>query len=80
MKQKPTFKSLLLIASIFSLFAFVFVNVHSSFGVKKQALNTEFVATQMEEEEDSGREIAVPDITVLGRLWDIAQKLIERHH
>ena len=78
MKQKPTFKTLLVVASIFSLFAFVFVNIHSSFVVQKPMLNTTFVQSQIEEDEESGGKITVPDVTILGRLLDIAQKLVDR--
>lgn len=77
MKQKPTFKSLLVVASVFSFFAFVFVNTHSYFGVEKPLMRTEFVPTQLEEEDEDSGKLAVPDVTVLGRLWDIAQKLID---
>lgn len=77
MKQKPTFKSLLVVASIFSLFAFIFVNGQAGFGEKRQILDTAFVQTQIEEAESEGK-LAVPDVTVLGRLLEIAQKLIDR--
>ncbi len=78
MKQKPTFKSLLVVASLISLSAFVFVNVHSSFAVTKPIFNATFVQSQVEEPEDNEAAIAVPDVTVLGRLFEIAQKVIER--
>lgn len=77
MKQKPTFKSLLVVASIFSLFAFIFVNGHAGFGTKIQGSDTVFVETQIEEADNEGK-LPVPDVTVLGSLLDIAHKLIDR--
>ena len=80
MKQKPTFKTLLVVASFVSLSAFVFVNVHSNFTIQKPVISSEFVQPQLEENEDDQAGIAVPDVTVLGRLWEIAQKLLDRKH
>jgi hypothetical protein len=81
MKQKLNLKSLLVAASIFSLFAFLFVNLHANCGTKQNCLsNPEFVQTQIAEEEENTGKIAVPDFTMLGRLWDVAHKLIERKH
>lgn len=78
MKQKQTFKTLLVIASIFSLFAFLFVNIDAKFGTKgKSLVKSEFVQTHLEENADE-RKIGVPGFTMLGRLWDVAQKLIDR--
>jgi hypothetical protein len=79
MKQKPTFKTLLVVASFVSLSAFVFVNVQSNFTLQKDVISSEFVQPQMEDGDDQAG-IAVPDVTVLGRLWEIAQKLIDRKH
>ncbi len=71
-------KSFLVIASIFSLFAFLFVNIDAKFGSKgKSLVKSEFVKAQLEEDAAEGK-IAVPDFTMLGRLWDVAQKLIDR--
>ncbi|MBL7826731.1 MAG: hypothetical protein JNJ57_08880 [Saprospiraceae bacterium] len=79
MKQKSTFKSLFLAASIFSLFAFVFVNVQSKANMIPTGAPTTLVQPQMvEENENEEREVAVPDVTVLGRLWEIAQRLLDR--
>jgi hypothetical protein len=78
MKQKPTFKSLLVVASIVSFSAFVFVNVDYNFRVQKPLLDTEFVPSNVQESEEDVQGIRVPDVTVLGRLWDIAQQLIQR--
>lgn len=79
MKQKPTFKSLLVVASIFSLSAFAIVNLHATLGVDKPVINAGFVPTHIEEDEDDNeRVMTVPDVTILGRLWEIAQKLIDQ--
>ena len=79
MKQKPTFKAVLFTASIFSLFAFVFVNVHANVHLNKGEFKTEFIKPQVEEENNE-REMGVPAITVLGRVWEIAHKLIEKRN
>lgn len=79
MKQKPTFKSILLVASLFSLFAFAFVNLHAGFSVGRSINQPELVQTQLAEEDDATeREVAVPDVTILGRLWEISQRILDR--
>ncbi len=79
MKQKRTLKTLLVAASIFSFFAFLFVNLHASLGAKEKSMaKPEFVQTQIAEEDEESGKIAVPDFTMLGRLWDVAHKLIDR--
>lgn len=79
MKQKPTFKSILLVASLFSLFAFAFVNVHAGLSVGRSFVQPELVQTQLSEDEQAEeREVAVPDVTILGRLWEISQKILDR--
>ncbi len=78
MKQKRTLKSLLVIASIFSLFAFLFVNIDANFCSKgKCSVKSELVQTQLEDDAEEGK-VTVPDFTMLGRLWDVAHKLIDR--
>ena len=77
MKQKYTVKSLLVAASIFSLFAFLFVNIHSNSREKKGCVaKSELVQSKLEAEEENDRKIVVPDVTILGRVLEIAQKLI----
>jgi hypothetical protein len=78
MKRKPTFKSLLVAFSILSLFAFVFVNATAAYGNKSASKNTELISTQIEDSEKEAAEIPVPDVTLLGKLWEIAQKLMDR--
>ena len=79
MKQKPTFKSILLAASLFSLLAFAFVNLHAGLSVGRSFTQPELVQTQLAEEDNATeREVAVPDVTVLGRLWEISQRILDR--
>lgn len=76
MKQKPTFKSILLVASFFSIFAFVFVNWNSGISLENTQQKAKIVQTQLEDNDDDQSNLPVPDVTVLGRLWEAAQKII----
>ncbi|MFN0034457.1 MAG: hypothetical protein ACKVUS_05270 [Saprospiraceae bacterium] len=79
MKRKHTFKSLLITASLLSLFAFAFVNLHANSALKGSVSKIERTQHEVESEEaGETREIPVPDVTVLGRLWEIAQRLLDR--
>ena len=82
MKQKPTFKSVLLVASFFSLLAFLFVNFHYNSGASHSFSPASLVQTQMVEDNDdtNGRKVSAPDVTILERLLEISQKLISRKH
>lgn len=76
MKQKPTFKSILLVASLFSLSAFIFVNWNSNSSLSQIENKAKIVQTQLEDNDEDQSNVPVPDVTVLGRLWDMAQKII----
>lgn len=79
MKREITFKSLLIAASLFSLLAFVFVNLRSNPSFFATIHPLTMAQNQVETEEATeSTKIAVPDVTVLGRLWDITQRLLER--
>ncbi len=79
MKQSITFKSLLITASFLSLFAFAYVNLrpHSNLA---QPFSKMAMAQNQVEGEDRGetREIPVPDVSVLGRVWEIAQRFLDK--
>jgi hypothetical protein len=81
MKTLSKFKITWVIAAIFSLSAFLFVNVHAGFFVQKPQINQVFDQTQLEEvaQAEDGK-LTVPDVTVLGSLLEIAQKLITQQH
>lgn len=79
MKREFTFKSLLIVASFLSLFAFAFVNLHANSVEAQSFTKIGVVNTQVESEEaEEAQKMAVPDVTVLGRLWEIAQRFMER--
>lgn len=79
MKREITFRSLLIAASIFSLLAFAFVNLRSNTALSATLAPLSMAQNQLESEESTeSTKIAVPDVTVLGRLWDITQRLLER--
>lgn len=79
MKRELTFKSIFITASFLSLLAFAFVNLQTN-----STLTHPFSKIEMEqnhvESEDAGesRDIQVPDVTVLGRVWEIAQRFLEK--
>lgn len=79
MKQSLTFKSLLIAVSLLSLFAFAFVNIrsHSALVPDPESMKT----TQNKIEETSSGEtdkISVPNMSVIGRIWEITQRLLEK--
>lgn len=80
MKQFNTPKSLLLIAAIFSCCSFLFVNLHAGFTMPAAA-STEMTPPQappaaVEDDQDrTDRDLPIPDVTVLGRLLELAQNL-----
>lgn len=65
-----------------SIFSFFYVNLHAAYS--KQATRNEQVKSpqpvMMEDENDRDRNIPVPDISVLSRIYDIAQKLMRSNH
>jgi len=80
MKRNLPAKSLFLSVVIFSLSAFVFVNLHASLTVPQQGCEqqVQLEHPQVKEESDDAepREIPVPDVTVIGRLVELAQKFL----
>ncbi len=78
MKRKQLPKSPFLLIAVFSLSSFVFVNLHASFsniGVCDKAKQEQ---SKLEEcENGKSREIPLPDVTALGRILALAQKLLE---
>lgn len=73
MKRKLLPKSFFLAATLFSLFAFTFVNV-SVVADACQSSQPALVQTVQEVEELKGSGIQVPDITVVGHLIELAQR------
>ncbi len=78
MKRKQLPKSPFLLIAVFSLSSFVFVNLHANLSNIGVCSETKMEQPKMEEcENGKSREIPVPDVTVVGRLLALAQKLIE---
>ena len=79
MKQKFTFKSLLLTASVISFFAFAFVNLRTNASLIPPFSTIEMSQNQVESEETAeSNKIPVPDVSVLGRIWGIAERLLSK--
>jgi len=77
MKQSPAFKSLLIIASLLSVFAFAFVNFRTNSTLAQPFSKIELAQNQVESENESSK-IPVPDVSVLGRVWELAQRLLDK--
>jgi len=75
MKREHTFKSVLVIASFLSLFAFAFVNIKANTTLAQPFSKIELSQNQLESE-DADRKISVPDLSVLGRVWEIAHHFL----
>lgn len=65
-----------------SLFSFAYVNLHAAYS--RQAARTEQAKTPqpviLEDQNDQNRNVPVPDITILSRIVDIAQKVTRSNH
>gem|GEM_PF-913464 len=79
MKREHTFKTLLVTASLLSLFAFAFVNLRTNSTLTQPFSKIEIAQNQVEDEAAGGSDkIPVPDVSVLGRVWEIAQRFLDR--
>ena len=79
MKRENTFKTLLLTASLLSLFAFAFVNLRTNAMSAQPFSEIEMVQNQVESDEASESDkLPVPDVSVLGRVWEIAQRFLNK--
>ena len=77
MKRKQLPKSLFFLIAVFSLSSFLFVNVHANISNAGLCCETKLEQPKIEESENGkSTEIPVPDVTVLGRLLELAQKFI----
>jgi hypothetical protein len=81
MKQKRLPKYFFPFITVVSMTAFLFVNVHSGNSTQKNLFTSEIAPAQVEHDEDEkAYEVKVPDISLLGRVLDIAQKLLPVAH
>lgn len=79
MKRNNTLKSLFLAASFLSLFAFAFVNLRANTSITHAFSGIEMGQGQVDSEEVTDADkLPVPDVSVLSRVWEIAQRLLDR--
>jgi hypothetical protein len=79
MKRNLSTKSFFPFVVAFSLSAFVFVNLHASLSVPKQNCTQEQLEHLQVKEgcnDTEARAIPVPDLSVIGRLIELTQKLL----
>lgn len=82
MTQQHLPKSLFLPIAIFSFFAFAAVNLHAKLSTPLQSVaQKELLQQKVEDatEQQADRDLNIPDITVLGRLFELAQRFLPRH-
>ena len=81
MKQIPLPKFFLLAVAAFSLAAFLFVNLHAGLCNSNTPSNQTLTQPKVENaEEPESYDLPLPDVTVLGRLVDLAQRFIPTAH
>ncbi len=79
MKRENTFKTLLLTASLLSFFAFAFVNLRTNAMSAQSFSKIEMAQNQVEGDDvDESDKLPVPDVSVLGRVWEIAQRFLDK--
>jgi hypothetical protein len=78
MKRNLTFKSILITACLFSVFAFIFVNLKADTSLSRHFSEIKMVRTQVESEAGTSDRLQVPNVSVLGRLWEIGQRFLDR--
>lgn len=78
MKRNSLPKSLFLFAAVFSLSAFVFVNVHANLTIPRQMhAPASLEQAQVKEGDDTEeQDVKIPDVSVLGRVFELAQKFL----
>ena len=78
MKRKSLPKSLFLIAAVFSLTAFLFCNVHANLTIPQQVCTQAGLEqAQVKECNDTDeQEVKLPDVSILGRVLELALKFI----
>jgi len=81
MEKKQLPKSFYFIAAAFSLSAFLLVNVHAGLTIGNNLTGSELAQSKVE---DGGTQkdydVPVPDVTVLGKLFELAEKLLPLAH
>jgi cell division protein FtsL len=81
MKQKRLPKSLLPFIALFSLLAFLFVNLHGDLPLQNASNIQTLTQSKLENESDEkDYDVKIPDVGFLGKVLDIAQKLLPVAH
>jgi hypothetical protein len=80
MKTRSKCKTPWVVATLISLSAFLFVNLHAGFGLQKNQTDQVFVQTDLEEDAQNEEGKIAPYVTVLQKLIETAQKLITQQH
>lgn len=81
MKNKLHVKYLFASVIALSLFSFAYVNLHAAYS-NPAAQREQAKAPQpviLEDDKDQNRDIPIPDITLLSRAYEIAQRLMRSH-
>lgn len=79
MKRTTTLKTILVCSSLLSICAFAFVNLRSNAALSSPLSTLSITQGQLKSEEaEESRELSVPDVTVIGRVYGIAKRLMDR--
>jgi hypothetical protein len=79
MKRTATFKTILVCASLLSLSAFAFVNLSTHTAITHPFSQLSATQAKLDESEmEESRELSVPDVNVIGRVYGIAKRLLDK--
>jgi len=79
MKQSRHSKSIFLSIATFSLAAFLFVNLHAGLTIPSQTVpGSALTQSKVEEPDNNAYDLPLPDVTVLGRLMELVDRLLPR--
>jgi hypothetical protein len=79
MKRTTTLKTILLCSSLLSICAFAFVNLHSNAALSSSLSSLTIAKEQLKSDEvEESQKLSVPDVTVIGRVYGIAKRLLDR--
>lgn len=76
MDQKVTPKSIAVAAVLFSLVSFVYVNWHAQSVLTVSTVKQELPEARIEEDEAEQNELQTPDITLIGRAFEVVRHLL----
>ncbi|MEI6411777.1 MAG: hypothetical protein WCR52_20465 [Bacteroidota bacterium] len=77
MEKKQLPKSYYFIAAAFSLSAFLFVNIHAELNIGNSIPGSELAQPKVEDSSpQKDYDVPAPDVTVLGKVFELAEKLL----